>query len=638
MRCKSRFSSLYLLLAVFIVISTLTRQLLTYTALPNLDSAPWTYAKINLVGLFFDCVTFAYLSLPITLYTVFVPDRAFNGRVLRYLYYLTFFILLYALLFNVAAEYYFFEEFGARFNFIAVDYLIYTTEVIRNIRESYPVLWIFGGLLAVNVVIFALLRRTLSGSFGLSSTIAVRLRRGAIFIVAPVLSFAFVNQSFANISPNNYANELAGNGLYNLVAAFVNSELDYDRFYTTGDKDKVMARLRGLLDEDNSLFNAPGPYRIDRRINNPGREKKLNVIVVVEESMSAEFMGRFGNTKGLTPNLDALAGQSLFFNNLYATGTRTVRGLEAITLSMPPLPGESLIKRPDNGGYFNWGTVMKSKGYDDRFIYAGYGYFDNMNSFYSRNGFGIVDRSDFGRDEISFSNAWGVCDEDLFDKVVKEARISWKNHRPFFSIVMTTSNHRPYTYPDGRIDIPSHTGRDGSVKYADYAYGSFIRKAKTEPWFDDTVFVFVADHCAGSARKVALPVKNYRIPLIVYSPKHIKPAVFSGLMSQIDIAPTVLGILNFSYDSRFLGRDVLRHGPSRERCLISTYERLGFIEDDELVILNPKKKVEFFDCDMTDGSVRPANGLSLELEDALAYYEGANIIYKQKLNKLKGPH
>jgi len=638
MRYKSRFSSLYLLLAVFVVISMLTRQLLTYTALPNLDSAPWTFAKINLVGLFFDCVTFTYFSLPLTLYMVFVPDRAFNARVLRYLYYLTFFIIVYALLFNVAAEYYFFEEFGARFNFIAVDYLIYTTEVIRNIRESYPVLWIFGGIMAVNVMLFASLRKTLSGSFGLSSTISGRLKRGAIFIAAPVLSFVFVNQSFANISPNNYVNELAGNGLYNLVAAFVNSELDYDRFYTTSDKDKVMARLKGLLDEDNSRFNATGPYRIDRMITNTGPEKRLNVIVVVEESMSAEFMGRFGNSKGLTPNLDTLAGESLFFNNLYATGTRTVRGLEAITLSMPPLPGESLIKRPNNGGYFNWGTVMKSRGYDNRFIYAGYGYFDNMNSFYSRNGFSIVDRSDFDRDEITFSNAWGVCDEDLFDKVIREARISWKNHRPFFSIVMTTSNHRPYTYPEGRIDIPSHTGRDGSVKYADYAYGRFIQNAKAEPWFNDTVFVFVADHCAGSARKVALPVKNYRIPLIVYSPKYIKPAVYSGLTSQIDIAPTVLGLLNFSYDSRFLGRDVLRKSPSRERCLISTYERLGFIEDNALVILNPKKKVESFNCDMTDGSVRPARRLTRELKDALAYYEGANIIYKQNLNKLKVPH
>ena len=175
--------------------------------------------------------------------------------------------------------------------------------------------------------------------------------------------------------------------------------------------------------------------------------------MVIEESLSAEYLGIFGNRFGLTPNFDRLAERSLLFTHLLATGTRTVRGLEAITLSIPPLPGISIVKRPGNEGLFSWGSLMQDKGYETKYLYAGYGYFDNMSYFFSHNGFSIVDRSNFTRDEITFANIWGVCDEDLFKKTIQESDKSWTAGKPFFSMVMTTSNHRPYTYPAGKIDI-----------------------------------------------------------------------------------------------------------------------------------------------------------------------------------------
>jgi len=634
MNYKNRFSSLYLLLAVFLAFSTVTRTVLLIAALPNLEPGVMMLARIYGVGLFFDCVTFLYAAIPFVAYLVVVPDRAFNGRFLRYVIYLTFFAATYALLFGIAAEYLFFDEFGTRFNFIAVDYLIYTTEVVRNIRESYPVYWIFGGIFVVNIAIFIALKKYIDPSFGLSSTLRMRVKQGAAFAALPLFSLAFIDQSIADISPNNFAVELASNGIYNFVAAFRNSELDYGKFYVTGDDKEALIRLKGLLKEDNSRFVSDEPGRIDRVITNQGPEKRLNVVVIVEESLSAEYLGAFGCDKGITPNLDRLSANSLFFTNLYATGTRTVRGLEAITLSVPPLPGESIVKRPDNGNFFSWGSVMNSRGYDCKFIYAGHGFFDNMNSFYSANGFKTVDRLDFGKDEVRFENAWGVCDEDLFDKVIKEGDRSWDAKKPFFSVVMTTSNHRPYTYPEGRVDIPSHTGRDGAVKYSDYAIGYLIGKLDKEPWAKDTVLVIVADHCAGSARKVALPIKSYRIPMFVYSPGNINPARFDGMMSQLDIAPTVLGLLNFSYTSEFFGRDILKAGETRPRSFISTYQRLGFIEGDGLIILDPKKQTGAFECNFDDGSVVPSDGMGEELKDALAYYQGSNYIYKNRLNRL----
>lgn len=635
MLSKNRYRSLFTLLLIVLVSSFLIRTILLIKSLPNLDLTPLLLAKIYGVGLFFDCITFTYAAIPFVLFAIILPDKVFNSKWFRPFAYLVCFVLTYLMLFDAVAEYTFFDEFATRFNFIAVDYLIYTSEVVRNIRESYPVNWILGAIFILNIFIFLPVRKHLDRSFTAKSRFGERLKTGLAFLALPLMSFAFVDLSLAHISPNNYADELAGNGIYNLFAAFRNNELDFNKFYVTKDNKVALARLRGLVQEKNNHFASQDSSNIARVIEHQGQEKRLNVIVITEESLSAEYLTAFGNKKGLTPNLDKLAGESLFFTHLYATGTRTVRGLEAITLAIPPLPGTSIVKRPNNENFFSWGSVMKDKGYDNKFIYAGHGYFDNMNYFFANNGFATVDRLNFANDEVTFTNAWGVCDEDLFNKVIKEASKSYQLKKPFFSMVMTTSNHRPFTYPDGKIDIPSKAGRDGGVKYADYAIGRLLSEARKQPWFKDTVFVIVADHCAGSARKMALPVKNYEIPLFIYAPALIKPQRIDRMMSQIDIAPTVLGLLNFSYTTKFMGKDILNMEGGQERAFISTYQKLGFIEGDKLLVLGPKKEAGYFSFSRQDGKtteIKPQDGLLL---DALAYYQGTNYIYKNRLNRLQ---
>jgi len=626
------------LLGLFLGLSTATRVILLLQAWSALDAGPLLLAMIFATGFFFDCVTFSYFAVPFALVLLLLPDRAVRCRYMLPFTYAAFFAATYFLLFDAAAEYFFFEEFGTRFNFIAVDYLVYTTELIRNIRESYPLPRILGALFVLDAVLILSIRKFIDGSLlPADATPSWRARGRARFGVAlaavPVLSFAFVNVSMTEISRNNFANELAGNGIYDFGAAFRNNELDFDRFYATEEKQHVLAGLRDLLREPNSRYVNDDPADITREVRRDGAEKRLNIIVIVEESLSADFLGAFGNRQGLTPNLDRLAGESLLFTRLYATGTRTVRGLEAIDLSIPPLPGASVVKRPKNEEFFSWGSVMREKGYDTKFIYAGYGYFDDMNHFFAHNGFDIVDRTDFSREEISFANVWGVCDEDLFSKTIREARKSHAAGRPFFSMVMTTSNHRPFTYPDGKIDIPSHSGREGGVKYADFAIGRFLARARKEAWFHDTLLVIVADHCAGSAGKTAIPVKKYEIPMMVYAPSHVRPQRVDRLASQIDIAPTVLGLLNASYRTKFFGRDVLAPGPPRERAFLSTYQKLGYMDDKRLIVLEPGRKVESYTYRREDGHLSPAPDTYRQVEETLAYYQGGNILYKNRFKR-----
>jgi phosphoglycerol transferase MdoB-like AlkP superfamily enzyme len=347
-------------------------------------------------------------------------------------------------------------------------------------------------------------------------------------------------------------------------------------------------------------------------------------MIAVVESLSAEYLGCLGSKEGLTPNLDRLARESLLFTDLYATGTRTARGIEAIVLSIPPMPGYGGIKRPDLGRVFCLPHLFQERGYDFAFLYSGYSYFDNFKNFFTAQGCRVVDRNDLGAGEITFATIWGVCDGDIYRRAVKEADAAYARKMPFCYLVDTCSNHRPYTYPQ-EIDIPSGSGRPGAVKYADHAIGQLLGEARRRPWFDDTIFLVIADHCANSAGKTDLPYDRYHIPMLIYAPKIVPPGRCDWLASQIDVGPTLLGLLNFSYSSKFFGQDVLRAPP--HRAFIGTYQKLGLLTDGKLGVLSVGRRFDTYQI-MASHVQRPAEPDEELLEDAASYYQAANWLLK----------
>ena len=626
-----RTGLLVVVLALLIGISTLTRIAFLIVSASGLDFTVLNLLGIFVLGFFYDLVNGVYFILPFVLYLWLIPSRVFAKSWHRYILYGWFFLFTFGLLFNAVAEWFFWDEFSGRFNFIAVDYLVYTTEVIGNIRQSYPIEWII-----VVLVVFAagsvyLISPFIKASATLTSTFKQRSRYVAGYAATFVVCFFLVNSKGHRFSTNTYANELAGNGLYELFAAYLNNELDYEQFYKGMNHAQAIEKLHQLIQTPEAKFTNSDELHLERQIIHSGEEKKLNVVMISVESFSADFMKLFGNTENITPFLDSLSTHSLAFTNLYATGTRTVRGLEALSLSVPPTPGQSIVRRPKNEHLFSWGKVFRDKGYKTQYIYGGYGYFDNMSYFFSNNSYDVVDRSALKDEEIAYENIWGVADENLFDLALRELNTNTRQG-PVFAHVMTTSNHRPFTYPDGRIDIPSHTSRQGAVKYTDYAIGRFIKRASREPWFNSTVFIIVADHCASSAGKTDLPVSKYHIPMLIYSPAHVAPGVMDRLMSQIDIEPTVLGMLNFSYTSKFYGYDMFQLEPGRERAFISTYQNLGYIKGNKLVILSPQMKVGTFA--IAPGQEQAALPQDNELiDEAIAWYQTASYSFKKGLMK-----
>ncbi|MBF7091701.1 sulfatase-like hydrolase/transferase [Flavobacterium sp. ALJ2] len=565
---------------------------------------------------------------------LFLPN--YRDKIRFWLFAFVIFLYVLLILQNGISEYFFWNEFGVKYNFIAVNYLVYTNEVIGNIMQSYPVIPLFSALFVIaGTVTYFIVKRTRIYIDNIP-TIFEKIKISTLYIILFVFSlFVIPRLALSENSGNIFSNELQSNGLYKFYLAYKNSSLDYFKFYKTIPNAQAYEILK------QQLPTISGESTL-RKIESGSAEKRKNVVLITIESYSAEFMKRYGNDQNITPFLDSLADKSLEFTNLYAVGNRTVRGLEAVTLCIPPTAGESVVKREDNKNKFSTGSVFIKKGYTTKYLYGGDAYFDNMRDFFAGNNYDIVDKSSFTPNEITFSNVWGVCDEDMSNKAIKIMNAEAKANKPFFNHIMTVSNHRPFTYPNGKIDIPGDVkSRDGGVKYTDYALKRFFAMASKQPWFKNTVFVIVADHCASSAGKTELPLDKYRIPAFIFSPGFVPAQKYTALMSQIDIMPTLFGLLNFSYESKFYGEDVLK-SDYKPRAFIATYQDMGLIKDNILTILSPKQKVKQFQLKLI-----PKEGVAPEYQffydeipltkertdlvnETISYYQTASDILKNK--------
>lgn len=547
-------------------------------------------------------------------------------------------LYIFLMIVNAISECVFWNEFGVRYNFIAVDYLVYTNEVIGNIMESYPIVPMFLGVFLVAVLIcWRLFRRKDFSESGNGGAVPFL----ATFVIYAVLfagSFFWLRFSYRNLqSSNNYATELQCNGCWNFLEAYSSSTLEYDRFYQMLPEDEAQGLKLALCGQvpvreeaGSAVRQADQPADAAvRMIRDSVPPVRKNIVMITVESLSADFLAAYGNEDGITPNLDTLIEKSLVFDNLYAAGNRSVRGLEALTLCIPPSAGESLIKRPDNAGLFSTGTVLRENGYTTSFIYGGDSYFDNMRAYFSGNGFEIIDKYCYPKEDITFSNIWGTCDEDSYRVALKEFDKKAESGTPFHAIIFTISNHRPYTFPEGKITYDGEMkSRSAAVKYTDFAIGQFLAEASRRPWFGNTVFIVVADHCASSAGKTSIPVDKYHIPAIVYSPGFIQPRRVDKLCSQIDLMPTIFSLLHFSYDSKFYGRDILAPDYN-QRAFMATYQDLGYYSDDVLTVLSPVRRIRQFDVRETGPwshtetpKETPADSL---VREAQAFYQTVNL-------------
>lgn len=532
------------------------------------------------------------------------------------------------LLFVAISEFVFWNEFSSRFNFVAVDYLIYTREVIGNIRESYSMPLVFGGLsLGAGLITYVVVRYWPvhpAAPFRIWQRSGLALLGAVMFIFVGIAGMDYAGKSN---SSNQFNQELSHDGPDSFFLAARENNLDFNRFYKT-------------LSPASFKTYAPVWPDLSKDRKNPKPLMPKHIVVIEIESLSASFMNSYGSDKNITPNLDRLMKEGLWFSNLYATGTRTVRGLEALSIAMPPLPGQSIIHRTHTEGLYSLGGMLAKKDFEPMFMYGGYGAFDNMNAFFQGDGYAINDRVSFSKANQSFATIWGVADELLFNEAMAQLDRDNQAGTKRFLHIMTTSNHRPYTYPDGRIDIPSKTGRDGAVKYTDWAIGHFLEQARSKPWYNDTLFVIVADHNASVAGKQSLPPDKYRIPALFYWPSKLVPRNVDSMSSQIDLAPTLLAMLGINTGGVFFGQDLLADNPE-QRAFLVNYLELGYLTPApdgkrQLIVLGPKKRVDSYSVD-SGGELSKIPGKIPEEGKAIALFQQVNEVYASGRLHMKIP-
>jgi len=599
-------------------------------------------ARLFLVGLHRDVVVGLVCLLPLLTWFWLVPNRWFGRKWHRWLLWGCLFLAGMAQVFLLAAEFYFFEEFRSRFNTVAVDYVLYPHEVFINIWDSYPVLpvvvacaavsgawlWAAGRLFADmwlprerGWTRFAWLAGALLLGVGLSRTISLK---GARF------------------SPDRTLNEIANNGALALTAAAWTRHLDFAAFYKTLPREEAYRRVRRLLASPHATFVEEGED-LRRRVRGDPTRPRLNVVIILEESLGSEFWGCLGRKPpSLTPEMDKLATEEgLLFTNLYASGNRTVRGFEGVLSSFPPLPGDAIVKRDLSDNVETIARVLKRDGYNTVFLYGGRGVFDSMRAFALRNGYDrFIEQKHFARP--TFATIWGVCDEDLFARAIEEFRALARAGRPFCATLLTVSNHKPYTYPAGRIpEDPNARRRTHAVKYSDYALGQFFRAVKREAFWTNTIFAVVADHGARVYGSLTIPVHSYEIPLVILGPAVVRaPARVPTLGGSLDVPTTLLGLLGRPYESLFFGRDLLHDPPEEGRAPVNHNRDIGMLTRDRLVVLGLRQTVEFYAGDPKQAAMQALaepTDRERELErDTIALFQVADELYTGRRFRLDG--
>lgn len=584
-------------------------------------------------GALLDFLAALWAALPLMLYLTLLPERWFAWRWQRILLHVGLFLAIFGALFIAIVELFFFLEFNGRFNFVAVDYLMFPTEVADNIWQSYPTGKIVAALLVVTIGLLAALRRPIAKAWNEPSGMRRRLLGFGVFLaVALALAFALPS-SLAEVSADRAVNQIAANGYLSFVAALAGSNASYEGLYATRPDAQVFPRLRRLLTEPATAPGTFAPKSTLRAVRGLAPPRPWNVVVVLEESLGSEFIGALHlRPVSLTPRFDALTLEGTLLTHAYSTGNRTIRAIEATTSSLPPLPGISVVRRPASKNLFTLPGLLRERGYETLWVYGGRALFDGMGGYLTHNSVErIFEQEDYP--EGTFTTAWGAADESIFDQALRQMDGFESAGKPFYTLVLSVSNHRPYTFPDGPIrPDPKLKRRENVVRYADWALGRFIEQAKSHAFYDHTLFVLMGDHGARVYGAEAIPLPSYEVPILFLAPGLVPAGQrIDTLASSLDLPPTILGLLGLSYESRFFGHDVFRIPPEQGRALMTHNNEIALMRGGRIAVLGLQGRASLFSVGADDQFVpipRPDRAGHELIEDAIAYYDGADQLYR----------
>lgn len=501
------------------------------------------------------------------------------------------------LLFMEVATPAFIAEYDVRPNRLFFEHLKYPREVFSMLWGGFRI-HLFVGLLATAATVWGVSRlmRPWLRQAPRWSVLRLWLTWPLIFLVLALAIRSSTDHRPANpamfaLTTDTMVNSLILNSSWSVLHAIYNlkHEARSSEIYGTMTSDEILKVVRQTrMDAASAADDIP---TLSRLVPSRTRERPLNLVIVLEESLGATFVESLGGIP-VTPELEKLKEQGWWFEQLYATGTRSVRGIEAVVTGFPPTPAQSVVKLSlSQQNFFTLASLLARQGYRTEFIYGGESHFDNMRSFFKGNGFqAIVDQNDFANPV--FEGSWGVSDEDLFARTHERILEHHAAGQPFFTLVFTSSNHSPFEFPDGRIELhdPDKATENNAVKYADYALGRFFAQARASDYWQDTLFVVVADHDIRVRGDTLVPIERFHIPGLILG-ADIEPRRIRTVASQIDLPVTVLSLMGIEADHPMIGRDLSREpADTPGRAMMQFEQHYAWMEGDEVIVLRPEKE------------------------------------------------
>jgi len=533
----------------------------------------------------------------------------------------------------------FIQEYGIRPNRLYIEYLIYPKEVLSMLWGGRKVELIFGALLSLMTLWFgwklsaSLLKNVRYPRWFFRPIIALLVIAVTLIGARSSLGHRPLNPALVAFADDPLVNSLVTNSSYSLFFAInqMKSEASAAKMYGSMDDEDVIDTVRRESGRDLATFTSQD---IPSLTFNPAsyQGKPKNLVIILQESLGARFVGNLGGLP-LTPNIDELSLQGWSFENLYATGTRSVRGIEAVTTGFTPTPARSVVKLgKSQHGFFSIAALLKQHGYATQFVYGGESHFDNMKSFFLGNGFSdIVDEGDY-KNPV-FTGSWGVSDEDLMRRANSEFEQFHRQGKPFFSLVFSSSNHDPFEFPDDKVELyeqPKQTVNN-AVKYADYAVGEFFKLAKKSDYWKDTLFLIVADHDSRVGGASLVPISRFRIPGIILG-EGIEPKKDQRVVSQIDMAPTLLSMMGISDSYPMLGRDLTRVSANWPgRALMQYDKNMAYLRGNDVVVLQPEREPSGFKYDFLAETLVTSPQSDEMKKAALAWALWGSLAYQKSL-------
>ncbi len=543
----------------------------------------------------------------------------------------------------------FIGEYDVRPNRLFVEYLKYPKEVLPMLWNGFRV-HVFLGV-AVTVATLWLISRFMQPWLAMQNGWSASMTLLAWPVIFLLLAFAIrsttghrpANPAMFALTTDSMVNSLILNSAWSVTHAIYNlkHEAKSSEMYGKMKAHEVIdliAQERLASPATAAFLGRPELPTLSHLQPSRKRDKPLNLVIILEESLGATFVESLGGVP-VTPELEKLKEEGWWFEQLYATGTRSVRGIEAVVTGFPPTPAQSVVKLSlSQQRFFSLADLLGRRGYHTEFIYGGESHFDNMNGFFMGNGFQTVtDQKDY-KDPV-FVGSWGASDEDLFNKAHEQILAQHDQGKPFFTLVFSSSNHSPFEFPDGRITLhdPVKATENNAVKYADYALGKFFEQAKQSAYWQDTVFIVVADHDIRVRGDSLVPVKNFHIPALILG-ADIEPRRIKTVASQIDLPVTALSLMGIDAEQPMLGRDISKEAPDAPgRAMMQFEQHYAWMEGNQVVVLRAGQKPAHATYDTASKRLelveRPAGAEQVE-KRALANVLLPTLLYRERQYQL----